>query len=76
MATYKEIVAVVKGIKADTSMTIEVEGKSVIKKGADLKAYLMTLYNRPQSVNIELEEDKPEKQIKKQPKIKSDGESL
>jgi len=72
MATYKELVALTKSVKADTEMQLVVDGKEVTKKGSDLKNYLMTLYSRPHLVIIEqIEEPIKPKTILKTKKIES-----
>ena len=73
MATYNELVELVKSIKPSTELELVVDGNTIVKKGSALKNYLMTFYTRHGSIQIEQIEVK---EISKPIKIKKDGESL
>lgn len=73
MATYNELVELVKSINPSTELELVVDGNTIVKKGSALKSYLMTFYTRPGSIQIEQIETK---EISKPIKIKKDGESL
>lgn len=76
MATYKELKALISTVSKDTTMEVEVNGKKTVKKGQDLKNFLISKLNKASEISIDTITEAEKETIKKSKKEIKDGNTL
>lgn len=76
MATYRELKALISTVSKDTTMEVEVNGKKTVKKGQDLKNFLISKLNKASEISIDTITEVEKETIKKSKKEIKDGNTL